>query len=65
MLVRKVMRCSELVDAVVRYPSRASRRWTMVFMVTGWDPTRHRTPSNGSGNWVMAANKKPSGAPAP
>ena len=37
-------------------PTMASRRWTMVFMVTGCGPTRQRTPSNASGNCVIAAN---------
>lgn len=36
-------------------PSPASLRSMMVRAVTGWAATRQSTPSNASGNWVIAA----------
>jgi Tetracyclin repressor-like, C-terminal domain len=55
LLVRKMTRCSRPSTRPAGTPARAKRRWTMVFIVTGWDPTRQRTPSIAPGNWVIAA----------
>jgi pimeloyl-ACP methyl ester carboxylesterase len=55
MLVRSTMRASRSSMRSAGTPARASRRPRMIFVVTGWGPTRQRTPSNAPGNWVMAA----------
>jgi hypothetical protein len=58
MLVRRMSRCSRSSMRPAATPAMARRRWTMVFMVTGCGPTRHRHGSRWAG---MPARLNPIG----